>query len=481
MKKKFDVIVIGAGPAGYVAAIRCAQLGLRTACVDKWLDGEGRPVLGGTCLNAGCIPSKALLESSELYARLREEFPDHGITAKTVSVDLGAMMARKERVVRELTQGIAQLFHANGITAIQGHGRLRPGREVAVEGGDGKTTVYCADHIILAPGSHPTEIAAAPLQDDMIVDSSGALSFTEVPRRLGIIGAGIIGLELGSVWQRLGAEVVLLEAQDSFLTMADRQIAREALKAFTRQGLDIRLGTRVMSCQVKRNKVEVSFQDEAGEHREKVDRLVVAVGRLPNTDDLCTAETELALDEWGYIHVDEQCRTNLPGVYAIGDVVRGPMLAHKGSQEGVMVAELISGRHAMVNYDIIPSVIYTHPEIAWVGKSEQALAADGVAYRSGVFPFAANGRARAAGETVGMVKVLADAATDRVLGVHMMGAHCSELIAQAVVAMEFGASSEDLAMTIFAHPTLSEAFHEAALAVNGEAIHMAKQAGRRKG
>ncbi len=480
MKKKFDVIIIGAGPAGYVAAIRCAQLGLRTACVDKWLDSEGRPVLGGTCLNAGCIPSKALLESSELYVRLCQEFPDHGIKAKGVEVDVATMMTRKERVVRELTQGIAQLFQANGVTAIQGHGRLRQGREVAVEGADGNTTLYSAEHIILAPGSHPTEIAAAPLQDGVIVDSSGALSFTEVPRRLGVIGAGIIGLELGSVWQRLGSEVVLLEAQDSFLTMADRQIAREALKELGRQGLDIRLGTRVMACEVKRNKVEVSFQDQAGEHQEKVDRLVVAVGRLPNTDDLFAAEAELALDEWGYIHVDDQCRTNLPGVYAIGDVVRGPMLAHKGSQEGVMVAELIAGRHATVNYGIIPSVIYTHPEIAWVGKSEQVLEADGVVYRSGVFPFAANGRARAAGETAGMVKVLADAASDRVLGVHMMGAHCSELIAQAVVAMEFGASSEDLAMTIFAHPTLSEAFHEAALAVNGEAIHMAKKSVRRK-
>ena len=481
MAKQFDVIVIGAGPAGYVAAIRCAQLGLKTACVDKWLDDRGRPALGGTCLNAGCIPSKALLESSELYSRLGNDFQEHGIRVQGVEVDLAAMMARKDRVVRELTQGIAQLFLANGVTLLQGHGRLQPGRQVAVEGKDGKTTVHEAGHVILAPGSRPTEISAAPLQGDRIVDSTGALAFTEVPGKLGVIGAGIIGLELGSVWRRLGSEVVLLEAQEDFLTMADRKIAAEALKEFTRQGLDIRLGTRVMACEVKRNKVEVRFQDEKGDHVEKVDRLIVAVGRLPNTDDLCAAGTELALDEWGYVHVDEQCRTNLPGVYAIGDVVRGPMLAHKGSREGVMVAELIAGRPSWVDYDLIPSVIYTHPEIAWVGRTEQALAADGVDYRVGMFPFAANGRARAAGETTGMIKVLAHASTDRILGVHMLGTHCSELIAQAVVAMELGASSEDLAMTVFAHPTLSEALHEAALAVNGEAIHMARQAGVRRG
>ncbi len=478
--EKFDVIVIGAGPAGYVAAIRCAQLGLKTACVDKWLDAEGRPSLGGTCLNAGCIPSKALLESSELYVRLRDEFPEHGIQPGRARIDIAAMMARKDRVVRELTQGIAQLFQANGVVSVQGHGCLQPDRSVRVTDDTGKTAAYRAEHVILAPGSRPTQLAAAPVDGDRIVDSTGALAFEAVPGRLGVIGAGIIGLELGSVWQRLGSEVVLLEAQQDFLTMADRQVAREALKTFTRQGLEIRLGARVLSCRVRRNKVEVRFQDGDGEQSLKVDRLIVAVGRLPNIDGLCAPGTELALDEWGYVHVDEQCRTSLPGVYAIGDVVRGPMLAHKGSQEGVMVAELIAGRHATVDYDLIPSVIYTQPEIAWVGRHEQALQADGIPHASGVFPFAANGRARAAGETGGFIKVLSHARTDRVLGVHMIGAHCSELIAQAVVAMSFGASSEDLGMTVFAHPTLSEAFHEAALAVHGEAIHMARKAVRRR-
>ncbi len=477
--ERFEVIVIGAGPAGYVAAIRCAQLGLKTACVDQWLDAQGRPAPGGTCLNVGCIPSKALLESSELYARLHHEFRDHGIRAGRIAMDVGAMMARKERVVRELTQGIVQLFQANGVTLVTGHGRLQPDRTVAVTAPDGGITRYGADSIILAPGSRPAEIAAAPLDGERIVDSTGALSFDEVPRRLGVIGAGIVGLELGSVWRRLGAEVILLEAQEALLTMADRQVAREALKAFGAQGLDIRLGARVMSARVKRNKVEVVYQDADGERRERVDRLIVAVGRVPNSDGLCAAGTELALDEWGYIHVDEQCRTNLPGVYAIGDVVRGPMLAHKGSREGVMVAELIAGRQAALDYDLMPGVVYTQPEIAWVGKSEQALEADGVPYRSGVFPFAANGRARAAGETTGLVKVLAHAHTDRILGVHMIGAHCSELVAQAVIAMEFGASSEDLGLMVFAHPTLSEALHEAALAVHGEAIHMARRRKRR--
>ena len=478
MAERFDVIVVGAGPAGYVAAIRCAQLGMKTACVDKWLDGQGQPALGGTCLNAGCIPSKALLESSEIYEQSLGHYADHGVNIPAVKLDLAAMMARKDKVVAELTQGIAQLFRANGITSCHGHGKLVSSRQVSIDSGDGQERIIEASHIILAPGSSPVAIEAAPLSGDIIVDSTGALNFDKVPKRLGVIGAGIIGLELGSVWRRLGSEVVLLEAQEAFLMMADQQVARDALREFTRQGLDIRLGARVLGSHIKRGKVEVQYEDAAGSHQEKVDRLIVAVGRMPNTDGLFTAETGLALNEWGFIHVDEQCRTNLPGVYAIGDVVRGPMLAHKGSREGVMVAELIAGQEASMDYDLIPSVIYTHPEIAWVGKTEQALKAEDVPYRAGVFPFAANGRARALGETAGFVKILAHAETDRVLGVHVMGPQASELIACATVAMEFGASSEDLALTVFAHPTLSEGLHEAALDVEGAAIHIAKM--RRK-
>jgi len=474
MNKHFDVIVIGAGPAGYVAAIRCAQLGMNTACVDQWLDRDNQPALGGTCLNAGCIPSKALLESSEMFERVQRDFGLHGIKTSKVTLDLPAMMARKEQVVKTLTQGIAQLFRANGIHSFTGHGRLLADRQVAIERAGEQPLTIEAQHIILAPGSRPSGITAAPLQEGLIVDSTGALSFDKVPRRLGVIGAGIIGLELGSVWRRLGSEVIMLEAQEGFLNMLDEQISREALREFQNQGLDIRLGARVVACQRQRNRVSVRYEDAEGEHQEAVDKLIVAVGRLPNTDQLLAPGTGLKLNEWGYIHVNDQCRTNLPGVYAIGDVVRGPMLAHKGSREGVMVAEIIAGRYAEVNYQRIPNVIYTHPEIAWVGRTEQDLKAADISYRSGMFPFGANGRARAAGDAIGMVKVLAHSDTDRVLGVHMMGAHCSELIAEATIAMEFDASSEDLALTVFPHPTFSESLHEAALAVSGEAIHMTR-------
>jgi dihydrolipoamide dehydrogenase len=477
--KRFDVIVIGAGPAGYVAAIRAAQLGLKVACVDDWTGPDGSSSLGGTCLNAGCIPSKALLEASEIYDKLRHEYADYGIRVKEAELDLAAMMARKDRIVTELTRGIASLFDANGVRRIKGRGKLLSGHRVTVtaEGSKDAETLE-AEHVILATGSRPVNIGAAPLQDDIIVDSTGALAFDRVPARLGVIGAGVIGLELGCVWRRLGAEVVLLEAQPEFLSICDRQIAQEALRQYRRQGLDIRLGARVTACEVGHGRVAIHYQDGKGEHREEVDRLIVAVGRQPNSDGLFAADSEILLDEWGYVHVDEQCRTNLPGVYAIGDLVRGPMLAHKGSEEGIMVAELIAGRKAQVNYDAVPAVIYTRPEIAWVGANEQALQAKGLLYRAGVFPFAANGRARALGDTAGMVKVLADADTDRILGVHMIGPHCSELLANAVTAMEFGASSEDLAVTMFAHPTLSEALHEAALDVHGRAIH---RASRKKG
>jgi dihydrolipoamide dehydrogenase len=474
MNTDYDVVIIGAGPAGYVAAIRCAQLGLRTACVDDWLDETGAPALGGTCLNAGCIPSKALLESSELYGLIRGGLTTHGIRVGDVSLDVASMMANKERIVRVLTGGIATLFRANGIDWIQGRGQLLPDRQVRVTPHQGGQQTLAAENIILAPGSVPARLDTASLQDDRVVDSTGALNWTGVPDRLGIIGAGVIGLELGSVWRRLGAEVTLLEAQDVFLSMVDQQLARSALKLFQKQGLDIRIGALVKSTGVSEAGVQVNYQDAQGEHSLTVDRLVVAVGRRPATDGLATAEADLLLDEGGFIHVDDDCRTNLPGVYAIGDAVRGPMLAHKGSEEGMAVAERIAGQSAEVNYAVIPSVIYTYPEIAWVGMTEQALRQTGVDYHSGVFPFAASGRASAMQETAGMVKVLSDAGSDQVLGVHILGVQASELVGQAVLAMEFDGSSEDIARTVFAHPTLSEALHEAAMAVDYRAIHMAR-------
>lgn len=478
MTDKFDVVVIGAGPAGYVAAIRCAQLGLNTACVDNWRNAKGEAALGGTCLNIGCIPSKALLEASETFAHVRDHGAQFGIRAQGLTLDLAGMMAHKDKVVGELTRGVGSLFKANGVTAIAGTGKLLANKQIEVTSHDGKSRTLQGEHIILATGSQPVAIGAAPLHDDVIVDSSGALAFAAVPKRLGIIGAGVIGLELGSVWRRLGAEVVMLEAQDEFLAMADEQVAKEALKHFTAQGLDVRLGARVMTSKVEGKAVTVGYQDKNGDHQESFDKLIVAVGRRPNTHGLFAPESGLLLDEWGYVHVDECCCTNLPGVYAIGDVVRGPMLAHKGSEEGMMVAESIAGGHGHVNYESIPAVIYTLPEIAWAGKSEQALRKLGARYRTGNFPFAANGRAKAGGVASGFIKILADADTDRVLGVHMVGPHVSELITQAVLAMDFGATSEDIALTMFAHPTLSEAVHEAALSVHGRAIH-AVQARRR--
>lgn len=478
MTTKYDVVVIGAGPAGYVAAIRCAQLGLKVACVDKWVT-QSRHCLGGTCLNAGCIPSKALLESSELYHSIKGDVQKFGVKVAAVELDLEKMMAHKDQVVRDLNQGIDSLFKSNDIEVFTGHGKLLKNKKVEVSGLENTAPVILdAQHVILAPGSVPVDIGAAPLQDDIIVDSTGALAFKEVPKRLGIVGAGIIGLELGSVWRRLGAEVILFEAQDSFLAMADEQIAKEAKKQFTRQGLDIRLDVRVTRAQVDGNSVRVDYQQgidgDIKEGSEVVDKLIVAVGRRPNTDHICSDDAGLLLDGGGVIHVDKQCRTNLPDVYAVGDAVKGPMLAHKGSEEGTMVAEVITGHAGKVNYDTIPSVIYTHPEIAWIGYTEQRLKDLGIDYNTGVFPFAANGRARVGGNTVGMIKILADASTDRILGVHMMGPNCSEIISAAGVAMSFSASSEDIAMTMFAHPTLAEVFHEAAQAVADCAIHLAR-------
>jgi dihydrolipoamide dehydrogenase len=477
MKTHYDVIVIGAGPAGYVAAIRCAQLGLETVCVDKWVDTKQNPKLGGTCLNVGCIPSKALLESSENYYKSTQELGQHGISFKEVSLDLTQMMERKNRIINTLTLGIQSLFKTHHIDWIQGKATLSSDKNVHVlKHGDKKPSLTISgSSIIIATGSSSINLPNAELDNQYIVDSTGALEFTQVPEKLGIIGAGVIGLELGSVWNRLGSEVVIFEAQDNFLAFTDQLIAKESLKQFTRQSLDIQLNTRLMSATVKNKKVAVQVKKDEQELSQTFDKLIIAVGRHPNSGGLVLDDTELVIDEQGFFHVNEHCETSLPGVYAIGDVVRGPMLAHKGSEEGIMVAERIAGHFHEVNYQLIPSVIYTEPELAWVGKTEQELKTAGVDYTTGSFPFAASGRAQAAGETAGMVKVISHAVTDRILGVHILGAHASEMIAQAVIAMELGASAEDIGLTTFAHPTFSEAFHEAALAVNGKAIHIAQK------
>jgi dihydrolipoamide dehydrogenase len=475
MSDKFDVIVIGAGPGGYVAAIKAAQLGLKTACVEKWTSDAGKVVLGGTCLNVGCIPSKALLETSHKYEDAKHEFDTHGISASDVAIDIPKMMGRKDTIVNNLTSGVGMLFKANGVTSIHGTGKILGGKKVEVTDAKGKVATYDADNIIIATGSKPIEIPPAPITDGYIVDSTGALEFDEVPKRLGVIGAGVIGLELGSVWARLGSEVTVLEAQDSFLSGVDQQIAKDALKQFKKQGLDIKLKALVTGTDIKRGLVNVSYKDAKGAQELKVDKLIVGVGRMPVTEGLLSPDSGINLDERGFIFVDDHCQTDVPGIYAVGDVVRGAMLAHKASEEGVMVAERIAGQKPQVNYDTIPGVIYTNPEIAWVGQTEEQLKADGVEYEVGVAPFAASGRAMAANSTAGMVKILASTETDRILGVHIINEHASELIAQAVIAMEFGASSEDLGLTMFAHPTLSESVHEAALAVTGHAIHVANR------
>ena len=472
MSEQYDVIVIGAGPGGYVAAIRAAQLGLKTVCIERYKGKDGKTALGGTCLNVGCIPSKALLDSSHHYDEARNGFAVHGIGISNPQIDVPAMLARKDSVVRNFNGGIASLFKANGVALLEGHGKLLANKQVEVTAADGSTRRISATSIILAPGSRPIDIAAAPLTDQVIVDSTGALEFTRVPQRLGVIGAGVIGLELGSVWARLGAEVTVLEALDSFLPAVDVQIAREAQKILGKQGLDIRLGARVTASEVQGDRVKVRFSEGGEDQQQTFDRLIVAVGRRPLTTDLLAADSGVQLDERGFIHVDGQCLTSVPGVFAIGDVVRGPMLAHKASEEGVMVAESLAGHHHPLNYELIPSVIYTHPEIAWVGQTEQALKARGIELNIGTFPFSASSRAMAANDTAGLVKVIADAATDRVLGVHVIGPGAAELVQQGAIGMEFGTSAEDLGMMVFSHPTLSEALHEAALAVNGQAIHI---------
>jgi dihydrolipoamide dehydrogenase len=470
MNESFDVVVIGAGPAGYPAAIRAAQNKLKVACVDEWTNADGSHAFGGTCLNAGCIPSKALLESSELYQRAKDEFAIHGIKLGDIKLDLVAMQKRRAAIVKTMTGGITALFKANGVTGLQGHGRLLAGNLVEVTGADGAKKLIDGKQVILASGSVPVRLKNVPHDGKSIVDSWNALEFDAVPKRLGVIGAGVIGLELGSVWRRLGSEVTVLEALEQFLPITDQTIAKEALRHFKKQGLDIKLGAKVSAATVSGDAVDVVYADAQGEHRLQVDKLVVAVGRKPFTQDLLGEGVGLTLDARGFIQVDEHCRTNLPNVWAVGDVVRGPMLAHKGKEEGVMVADLIAGRFGEVNYKVIPSVIYTAPEIAWVGLTEEQVKASGRAYKTGSFPFAASGRARAMEAAQGLAKVISAVDDDEILGVHVIGPMAGELIAEAVLAMEYSASTEDLQRTIHAHPTLSEAIHEAALAVDKKAI-----------
>jgi len=483
MAKEYDVVVIGSGPAGYVAAIRCAQLGFKTACIEKWLTEEKETVYGGTCLNTGCIPSKALLDTSHKYAEAQQHLAVHGIEIDKVGIDVPKMIQRKAKVVKQLTGGIKGLFTANKVDGLAGVGKVTGTNTVTLTTHDGKEETLQARHIVIACGSVPIEIPPTPVDQETIVDSTGALEFQEVPKRLGVIGAGVIGLELGSVWARLGAEVTILEALDDFLPMVDRQIARESAKIFAKQGLDIKLGARVTGSkpgkQAKKPVVKVQYSDADGEQEATFDKLIVAVGRRPYTDDIIDSSVGVELDDRGFIKVNEQCATSVPGIYAVGDAVRGPMLAHKGMEEGVMVAERIADKKTQVNYDLVPSVIYTHPEVAWVGKNEEELKKEGVDYNVGTFPFVASGRALAANDSDGLVKLLADARTDRILGCHIIGASAADLLQQIVIAMEFSASAEDIGLTMFSHPSLSEAVHEAALAANGHAIHIGNRKKRK--
>ncbi|MBL4607204.1 MAG: dihydrolipoyl dehydrogenase [Pseudomonadales bacterium] len=479
MTKQYDVVVIGGGPGGYVAAIKAAQLGKSVVCIESRTH-KGNPALGGTCLNVGCIPSKALLESSHKYHEAQEGLAVHGVNVSDVSFDVSAMMKRKDTIVKNLTSGVQSLFKANGVDWLQGCGRLLAGKKVEFTPTKGELEIIQAESVILATGSSPVEIKSAPLDNVNIVDSTGALEFTEVPKRLGVIGAGVIGLELGSVWRRLGAEVVVLEAMDDFLPLVDKQIAKEAQKQFKKQGIDIKLGAKVSSAEVVNGEIKVEYQLNDEAQSLSVDKLIVAVGRRPQTENLLAGDSGVNLDERSFIFVNNACETDVPGVYAIGDVVRGPALAHKAMEEGVMVAEKIAGKICHVNYDVIPGVVYTHPEIAGVGKTEQEVKESGEPYKIGVFPFAANGRAMAANDTVGMVKIIAHEETDRILGMHIVGPQASELIQQGGIAMEFASSAEDLQLMVFGHPTLSESVHEAALDVDGKAIHIAKRSRKKK-
>ena len=477
MNKQFDVVVVGGGPGGYVAAIRAAQLGLKTACIEResYADPKGEVRLGGTCLNVGCIPSKALLQSSELFDQANHAFVMHGIGVENVHVDVTTMVRRKDNIVSQLTAGIKGLFKKNKVTLLSGHGRF-VGHEndhwqVEVTAA-GASEVVAAKNVIVATGSRPRHLEGIPVDNRIVCDNVGALSFDSVPQRLGVIGAGVIGLELGSVWKRLGADVTILEVLPDFLAVADPAVAKEAWKVFTqKQGLKIHLDVKIDKVSASDKGVSVEYQIGDTNQTLECDRLIVSVGRVANTDSLGAEAVGLPIDERGRVVVDEHCQTSLPGIWAVGDVVRGAMLAHKGMEEGVMVAELIAGQAGHVNYDAIPLVMYTHPEIAWVGKTESELKKLGIEYRVGQIPFLANGRALGQGDTTGFVKMLADARTDRILGVHIIGNNASELIAEAVVAMEFCASSEDIARICHAHPTLSEAMHEAALAVDKRSLH----------
>jgi len=470
----FDVIVIGGGPAGYVAAIRAAQLGLSAACIDDFIGKDGKPALGGTCLNVGCIPSKALLDSSKQFYNVTHHFKDHGITTTGASMDVPAMIGRKDKIVKQMTGGIQLLFKANKVSFFPGRGRLLKDRQVELTSHDGSKRMLQGKHVILATGSKPIDIPGVKFDGTYILDNAGALDLNATPKRFGVIGAGVIGLEMGSVWRRLGAEVTVLEAMPEFLAAVDADVARAAQREFKKQGLDIRLGCKVSSAEVQDSAVHVTYVDpQGGTQTLVVDRLLCAVGRRAFTAGLLSEDCGVTLTQRGMIEVDEQCQSRVPGVWAIGDCVRGPMLAHKGSEEGVAVAETIAGVPGHINFDTVPWVIYTEPEVAWVGKNEKELTALGIPFKVGTFPFAAIGRAHAMGETAGMVKVLAHAETDRLLGVHMVGASVSELIGECVVAMEFHGSAEDLARIVHAHPTMSEAVHEAALAVDKRAIHRA--------
>jgi len=474
MSKQFDVVVIGAGPGGYIAAIRAAQLGFSVACIDEWNNAAGGPAPGGTCTNVGCIPSKALLQSSEHFEHAGHSFAEHGIEVTGLKLDLAQMKKRKDVIVKQNNDGILYLFKKNKVTFFHGRGAFvgagANGYEVSISGTAAETIT--GKHIVVATGSNARALPGTPFDEKLILSNTGALDINAVPKKLGVIGAGVIGLEMGSVWRRLGSEVTVLEALPTFLGAVDEQIAKEANKLFSKQGLAISLGVKIGNITTTKNAVNVEYVDAKGaEQKAEFDRLIISIGRTPNTIGLNAEAIGLKLDERGFVAVDAECKTNLPHVWAVGDVVRGPMLAHKAEEEGVAVAERIAGQHGHVNFNTIPWVIYTSPEIAWVGRTEQQLKADGVAYKSGVFPFLANGRARALGDTNGMVKFLADATSDEILGVHIIGPMASELISEAVVAMEFKASAEDIARICHAHPSLSEATKEAALAVDKRALN----------
>ena len=467
----YDVIVIGAGPAGFASAVRCAQLGLKTACVDNWRNKNKQGRLGGAHLNTGGVASMTLLESAKIYHQLNHEIAKHGINAESISIDVPLMIQRKDKIIEDIGHKMADVFAHHKIDHIHAKARLLNTRQVEITHLETQAhSLIEGSHIILATGSNPITLPCAPIDNEFIIDSIAALNLKEVPKKLAIIGAGVVGLELASIWHRLGAETILLEAQENFLSLVDQQISGEAYRIYQQQGLDLRLGARVISAKKGNKKVTVEYQDQDGTHSLRVDKLIVACGRKPNTGDLAAPEADLLLDDNGYIHVDDNCRTNLPGVYAIGDLtLLGPMLAHKGIEEGVFVAELIAGIHNPINYDNLPCVVYSEPEIAWVGQTEQALRATGEPVKIGIYPLTSTIRALAMGKTEGMIKIIAHSENDKILGVHIIGTQASELIAEAVLAMEFSASSEDLARTIHARPTLSEAVHDAALMLKEQA------------